>query len=272
MPRRIQSPSSINLYKQCPRRYFYRYILKYPTKPNIHCTRGNIVHSSLEKFFDLSPETIDPLSLKKELASYLKRIFDAYWRKSKKELSSLHLSEDELLFYYNDSIEMLANWLNHFFKDLDKEMKSQDFITAWKKLMPHAREQEFKDLDLGVRGFIDAIHKQGEHITIIDYKTSKKAVITPEYRLQLGIYALLYQKQKGVLPNKVGIWFLKHKPEIVELTEDMLKNAKFEIEQIHFATESSDIKDYPRNITPLCKYSTGQCDFLDICKPFQNNN
>ena len=31
-------------------------------------------------------------------------------------------------------------------------------------------------------------------------------------------------------------------------------------------TEKKD--DYQKNITPLCKWSTGQCDFYTVCKPF----
>ena len=49
----MQSPSSINTYKQCPRKHFYQYILNLPTKPSIYLIRGSIVHEVLEKFFDI---------------------------------------------------------------------------------------------------------------------------------------------------------------------------------------------------------------------------
>jgi hypothetical protein len=40
----------------------------------------------------------------------------------------------------------------------------------------------------------------------------------------------------------------------------------FEIEQIHAATEDADsLMQYPKKQSPLCKYSTGQCDFYEIC-------
>ena len=45
-------------------------------------------------------------------------------------------------------------------------------------------------------------------------------------------------------------------------------DAMFEIEQIHMHTEmTEDIIDYERNVTPLCKWRTGQCDFYEVCKP-----
>ena len=49
---RIQSPSSINTHKQCPRKYWYSYVARLPSKPSIHLVRGTIVHAVLEKFFD----------------------------------------------------------------------------------------------------------------------------------------------------------------------------------------------------------------------------
>ena len=52
MAKRVESPSSINTFKQCKRKYYYQYIEKLPTLPNIHQVRGNIAHSVLEDFFD----------------------------------------------------------------------------------------------------------------------------------------------------------------------------------------------------------------------------
>jgi len=270
MPKRVQSPSSINLYKQCPRRYFYSYILKYPTKPNIYCIRGNIVHTALERFFDIESEKVDPLNMKKELALHLKKEFSSAWSAKRRELLKLGLSPDELQFYHDDSVQQLANWLNHQFDALDREMKSSDFFVAWSKIKPHAREVLYKDMDLSVRGYVDAIFKDDEQVTVIDYKTSKKFDITPEYRLQLGIYALMYERKHGSAPQKAGIWFLKDRLRTIDVTEDLIRDARFEIEQIHFATESSEIGDYPKKQGPLCKYSTGQCDFFDVCRPFTN--
>jgi ATP-dependent helicase/DNAse subunit B len=267
MAKRLQSPSSINTFKQCPRKYFYQYKLKYPTKDNIHCARGNIVHEALEKFFGIDMGSIDKSKYKQEFSFYLKNLFDACWKNSAKRLQKTGLADDQLSFYYNDSTQMLANWLNHFFDDLDKEMSDNVSLTAaFDKLKPIALEQEFRDPDLMVRGFIDVIHQEDQDIIVLDYKTSKKDDMKPEYILQLGIYALLYEKKHGKYPKKVGIWFLKHKLTTIDVTPKLIKDALFEIEQVHFATESDSIADYRKQVSGLCKYSTGQCDFYDICQ------
>ena len=53
MAKRVESPSSINTFLQCNRKYYYQYIEKLPTKPSIHTVRGNIAHSTLENFYAL---------------------------------------------------------------------------------------------------------------------------------------------------------------------------------------------------------------------------
>ena len=267
MPKRVQSPSSINTYKQCPRKYFYQYIVKYPTKENIHTVRGNIVHDTLEKFFNIDISTINSDRFKQDMSFYLKNLFDACWSAANTRLHKLGLDENRIRFYHDESMQMLANWLNRLFEDIDREMKTNKLSLeeAFRKLAPDEMEQHFQDSELMVRGYIDAIHKDGEHITVMDYKTSKSDELKPEYLLQLGIYAVLYEKKHGRYPDRVGLWFLKHGPKILDVTPKLIKDAEFEIEQIHFATESDSIRDYPKKESGLCKWSTGQCDFYDIC-------
>jgi len=162
---------------------------------------------------------------------------------------------------------MLANWLNHQFADIDKVMKEKNcsFREAFSHISPTSVEKQYKDSELMVRGFIDAVHTEGDEVTLIDYKTSKSSEMRPEYMLQLGIYAVLYEKEHGKYPKKVGLWFLKDTKKEVDVTPKLVKDALFEIEQIHYATESTSISDYPKKKSPLCKYSTGQCDFYNIC-------
>jgi len=266
MPKRVQSPSSINTFKQCPRKYFYQYILKYPTKENIHTIRGNIVHTALEKFFDIDAAKISEDNFKREMSCHIKDQFDTAWKKASTRLHKVGVTDENLTNYYNESTHMLANWLNHFFEDLGAEMKKgMTLHKAFDKIKPVALEKEYKDMDRMVRGFIDVIHHDGEDVILMDYKTSKSSELKNEYLLQLGIYSLLYEKEHGKYPKKVGLWFLKDKPVTIAVTPKLIKDALFEIEQIHFATESDKLNDYPKRESGLCKYSTGQCDFYDIC-------
>jgi len=264
MSKRVQSPSSINTYKQCPRKYYYQYILKLPTKDNIHLVRGNVTHTVLEQFYEIDPSLLTENYIE-ELTYYVKNLFNAHWTKAYPKIIKMGLTEEQIVFYYQETIMMLANWLNHILQKLRKEMETKPIEEAFRSIKPAAIEQEFSSNELMVRGFVDYIEEDGNDIKIMDYKTSKKFELTPEYKLQLAIYALLYDKKYGKRPTKAGIWFLKHGEILIDVNEELVKLAKFEIEQIHLATESDSIVDYPKHESPLCRYSTGQCDFYETC-------
>jgi len=266
MAKRVQSPSSINLYKQCPRRYFYQYILKLPTKSNIHLLRGNILHETLEKFYSVDIKDIDENNYVEEFTNYLKNLFDALWSRNRERIIKLGLTEDQLVFYYEESIMMLANWLNHFFIKIRKRLDTKkSFREVFEGLKPKVIEEEMKSEQYKIHGFIDYIEETDGEVKVMDYKTSKSPHMTPEYKLQLAIYALLYNEKYGKMPNKVGLYLFKHGELTINATKDLLELAKFEIEQIHSSTETDNIEDYPKKEGPLCIYSTGRCDFYDVC-------
>ncbi|MGM5484161.1 MAG: RecB family exonuclease [Nanobdellota archaeon] len=264
--KRKQSASSINMYKQCPRKYYYRYILKMPDPPTIHTVRGNIVHSALEHFFKINPNEIN--NYEKELKKHADKLLDKFWIKNKSELKKLGMDHIELNEFYSDSRQMMNNWVARF----NQKIKDTglEFPKAFHEIKPVA-EEYLESKNYYVRGYIDAIHKKGENIKIVDYKTSRKDIITPEYSLQAGIYALLVQEVKGYAPEIVAFDFLKGEEKEITVDEELIKNAKFEIENIHASTESDRMEDYPKKPSGLCKWSnergSGQCPFYDICKP-----
>lgn len=264
--KRMQSPSSMNTYYQCPRKYYYIYNLKLATKPSIHLTRGVIAHSCLEHFFMLLPETIGQ-SFEYELNIIINSMLDKFWAKHADELNSLKMPKDELEKYYFETKDMINKWFASFIIKLKDtiENKKLTFNQAWNLIKPET-EADYRDEELMVRGYIDAIENVDGEIRLMDYKTSKRPKISPEYKLQLGIYALMYERKHKARPNKVGIYFLKHGEEILEVNDDLINHAKFKLEQIHLETSlSDDIAAYPMNQTPLCKWRTGQCDFYEYC-------
>lgn len=262
---RIQSPSSINTFKQCPRKYFYQYILNLPTRPSIHLIRGNIVHEVLERFFDLDIKSLDGAELEFGMRSFVTAHLLRLWNKNKEKLIALGLPGEELERFLLESQDMLQGFVSIFAKKLRAKAEELGSIEhAFAHLTPSV-EEEIINPDLKVKGFIDAIHTHGDETVIMDYKTSKKDELTPAYRLQLSIYALLYKLKYGKAPAKVGINFLKFGEKMLDVDEALLEEARKEIELVHQLTQTSKIKDYPVNITPLCKWNGGQCDFYDTC-------
>lgn len=262
---RIQSPSSINTYKQCPRKYYYQYIEKLPTKPSIHMTRGSIAHSVLERFFELDITKIPEENAIFVLKVFINDVFKQEWEKQKDELAQLDLDQTLLDYYFYETREMLNKWYQHFIHNLAGEMQNYPFVTAFQRLTPKT-EEEYASMRHGVKGFIDAVFKTDEGAVVLDYKTSKNRHITDAYKLQLALYALLYQEKHGSPPKKAGIFFLKHGAlDMFEITDDTLRLAVIECELIHMNTQSIHQDDYPKKPGPLCKWKTGQCDFYEKC-------
>lgn len=270
MAKRVESPSSINTFKQCSRKYYYHYIAKLPTIPNVHQVRGNIVHSTLENFYDVDVTHFTDENYASNIRGVIQRLFLHYWNTYQKELFGLQLNKDQERFYFEETMLMLLNWANHCIEELQQTMLRRNihFQQAFAELTP-LREQEFRSEKHSVHGFVDAIRYVEEEIQIIDYKTNAGSELKEEIRLQLAIYSLLYSETYGRLPTKVGAFFLRHKIKWMNVDEELLNLARREIQMIHAHTSNgSNIADYPKQIGPLCKWSTGKCDFYDVCRPF----
>lgn len=262
---RIQSPSSISTYLHCPRKYYYIYVKKIKIKPSIHLVRGTIAHSVLEDFFDLPNQIVNELNFFNILKMHIENLFVHYWDKNSGKLNELGLDEKTLQFYFDETLVMLLNWWDIFSKKIEKEIANGNNFQSSFKIMTPVREQHYISQKLSVQGYVDALFKKGDDDIIIDYKTSKRSEITEAYRLQLGIYSILYQEKFGKFPYKVGLFFLKDDEILIKPDESLIVNAIEKINHVHKMTESLKIEDYPMKPGPLCKWRTGCCDFYNKC-------
>jgi len=261
---RVQSPSSINTYKQCPRKYYYKYIEELASLPNVHQIRGKCVHSVLEEFFEIDPSNIKT-NHEFVLKTVIHDLFNKHWKNALQQMEDAGLDRNQLMLYYHESKAMAQAFLENFMFKLENEMQERSFKDAFIRLTP-ITEKEYVSERYGVRGFMDAIHHLDEKIKILDYKTSKKDEMSEEIKLQMAIYSLLYFEKHGVLPDKVGVHFLKFGEKTMNVDKELLRFAKQEITLVHQKTCSTDICDYPRKVSGLCKWYTGKCDYFDICK------
>ncbi len=263
---RMQSPSSINTFKQCPRKYWYRYWARLPGKPSIHLARGKAVHEALEHFFDTDVTNVpdDPEGFFRTMRVVLLEHFKRAWSAHQEEFDQLDLTPEELTGYYDESLRMVGNYFDYFTDKIKYFTRLLPVKEAWEAVRP-TREIEVASRQHGVRGFIDAIHDEAGKTLILDYKTSRKSIISPEYKLQLAIYAMLYT-ERFRMPELVGIYFLKDGVEqLLDVTPEMIEWAKNEVAEVHLQTRSCAVEEYPKKPSPLCKWATGQCDFYEYC-------
>ena len=170
---------------------------------------------------------------------------------------------------FSESLLMLMNWSEKFVKKFQKKLPLYNFDIqkVFASCIPQ-RETEYTSDALKIRGFIDLIEKDNGLVRVMDYKTSKKFDFSQEYMLQLSIYALMYQEKHNSLPHELGIYFLKDTQEFektIKATQELVEYAKKEIEKTHAFTIKQTKEEYPKNPSPLCKWSTGQCDFYELC-------
>jgi len=273
MAQRVESASSINTFKQCKRKYYYQYIVKLPTSSNIHQVRGNIAHSTLESFYDITIQDFNEENYVQKFQEAIQRLFLYHWNLAQPELKKLNLTADQEMFYFEETMLMLMNWCNHFLEQIGKTMKDKQWnvLDSFHYLTP-IREQEYSSEKLFVHGFIDAIHHYGDEVHIIDYKTNNDFEVKESIKFQLALYSLMYHEKHGKLPDKLGVFFLRHKLKLMNVDQEMLEFALRDIATIHEHTgRSEQVADYPQSPGRLCKWGSGKCDFFNECNPFDKN-
>jgi len=233
------SPTSINTYLRCPRKYYLKYIKGLKEKPSIHLIRGKAVHDAIAQFHksemqepkDFEGAKIDLLSL-----------FNHSWISQEEQIEALGLPEKTLNEYYHESAEMLLGWLKrNLANPQNRNLRTQAEV----KLFSQGHR---------VMGVIDAIHSANGKVSLTDYKTGKIDILSQDIKVQMSVYALLYRENFGALPDQIILDFLKfQQAKPFPVTEDFAQYAENICKKIHEKTSSRDEKDYPCKCRGWCE-------------------
>ena len=239
MSQNLLSPTSINAYLRCPRKYYLKYIKGLKERPSIHLIRGKAVHDSLAQFHQTCREKFDTFE---EMKIGLLSLFNQAWIEQEEEIRNLGLPEGVLNEYYYESAEMLIGWLKRHIKAVQNGQTKPETEV---KLFSHTHR---------VMGIIDAIHKQNGKASLTDYMTSKKADLTQDIKIQMAIYALLYQENFGALPESITIDFLKFGNAVpFKVTDEFTHYAIKICKEVHEKTTSTKEEDYPCKCGGWCE-------------------
>ncbi len=249
------SPSSIIVYNQCPRLYYYQYIERKPSFPHIDLIKGSVVHETIREFFTEAPSPTD-MNPKVWTENRLMKAFVITWDAKRDQIQRLNLSDNEIKLHNKECYEMLLNWGQYFITKLQKT--SFPLYEAFIKIKPKT-EAEVTYEEYEIKGLIDSIEHINGETWIIDYKTSSKFEITRENRLQLALYALMYKKNYKIQPDKAGVFFLKERLHLIAVDDQMLEYADKECKNIFEKTQTRNIEDYPQNVGYLCRALSGAC-------------
>ncbi len=268
---RVESPTSILTYTQCPRKYYYRYVQRLGHRPNIHLVVGDVVHSTISAFHNADVRDVPGESLVRILHTHLVEEFRKGWNEKKETLRSLGIGwEDEKVFYQDAWLMLDKFFQHHVNRAVARQYRHNvNLVEAFRRLRPKTETKIFSKKH-GLMGVIDAIFDFDGKLVIIDYKTSKKAEMTDECLTQLALYALLYEESAGRVPDLVGIHFLRHGEMMLRVTPELLALGEDVRRRMQALVSGEDIIIYPQRITGLCKYRTGQCDYYEQCKPWNS--
>lgn len=253
------SPSRAGDFMTCPLLYRFRVIDRLPQRPTPAATRGTVVHSVLERLFDLP-------SGERTLATAAAMVEPEWQRllEAEPELAGLFAAGAAV----DGGPDELAEWLASAHGLLERYFVLEDP----NRLEPAERELRVEtvlDTGLTLRGIVDRLDvaPSGE-VRVVDYKTGKAPAPGFEARamFQMRFYALILWRLHGRVPRLLQLLYLgsgevlRYTPDEADLraTERKLLALWRAIQR---ATETGDWRPSPSR---LCDW----CDYQAICPAF----
>lgn len=237
------SASSMKTYEQCPRKYYFNYIEKVPTKHWEHFDLGNLCHKTLEIFHKeyMNKTDVDKRSLE--------QMMGFGFSLARKDFPDMR---EELLA---DAKGMLLKYLSLIKKEgvpIVKGVETSFTFNVTDNVL--------------IRGFIDRLDiTKDKGYKIVDYKTTKNEKYLDEF--QLLIYGLWLRNNYPDVKNFEGSYvLLRHDSKEKKYKFTMEDVDKVEKKIIKYADMIRDEDSWVPIPTRLCNW----CDFKEIC-PAQKN-
>ena len=243
------SPSRASDFMQCPLLYRFRVIDKLPTPPSPAAARGTLVHSVLERLFDLTAAERTPQAAHDLLPGEWERM----------------VAEDPAL------VAMLTD------EDVTDDVWFQEaarLIDVWftledpQRLEPAERElaveQEIEGLTL--RGYVDRLDVAPDgSMRVVDYKTGRSPAERFEHKslFQMKFYALVLWRMRGEVPKLLQLVYLRN-GEILRYAPDeadLLATQRKVLALWAAIQRAAETADWRPSPGPLCDW----CDFKSLC-------
>lgn len=243
-PRHL-SPSSANLYQQCPRKWRHRYVDRLPDPPGEPALVGTFAHLVLEHLLQL-PEGERSQDAAKKLAR-------VHWPEMEQErdYQALNLSDDQSKAFRWKAWEAIAGlWA----------LENPDETEV------HATEHEVQVDIAGVpfRGIIDRVDVVEKSLVISDYKSGKAPSDRFRHRplKQVLLYAAAVEASFGQRPLGARLLYLGQRTLGVRVTPQNLEQVTTELNTTWSSlTSDCESNDFDTSTGPLCAW----CPFLSEC-------
>ncbi|MEK7388615.1 MAG: PD-(D/E)XK nuclease family protein [Elusimicrobiota bacterium] len=248
------SPSKLGVYKNCPRRYQYRYVDKISrARKTPETVVGVAVHSAFEELYELVSGGKTPSA--QDIQSVYAREFDAGWDQSVLAKDD-RFSKDDWRKVGSDCVELYHRTQSPF---------SQDRTVAVEKRVgfPIAVDgHEYR-----IEGFIDrlALAPDGT-FEIVDYKTAKSLPAQEDVDAdwQLALYEIAVRRE---WPDAKAVrlkWhYVRHGKTLISERDEAARERLHADVAALIGTIKHDHAFEPRP-GPLCDW----CEYRDLCPVF----
>lgn len=246
------SPSRANDFARCPLLFRFRVIDKLPEPPSSAAARGTLVHSVLDKMFDL-PAGERTLQAAQSL-------IDPAWgelQEADPAVASLFTDDGDVRTWLDSAGGLLGTYFT---------------LEDPQRLEPAERESYLEvELDGGplLRGIVDRIDVAPDGaVRVVDYKTGKapRPQFQAEALFQLRFYGLMLWRSRGQVPRRLQLIYLGDgqvlrsdpAPSDLEAAERQVRAVWDEI------LDAGRRGEFRANRTPLCPW----CAHQDVCPQF----
>lgn len=240
------SASSLDTYKQCPRKWKYIYVDDAKSSSTFATVLGNFAHSVLEEFYQWGPEERTE-ELAKEIARY-------EWDK----MVARHRGFASLKLDANDQKRMRIQawksvrglWELEIPADVDVVDVEKEFMIQYE--------------DTWIRGFIDRVEREEGGLQITDYKTGSapKEAYKRDKLIQVELYALALDELYEEPVISAALMYLGKEIVQTEINEIVLRRTRKRLSKaIASMGTSLSTGDFEAKTGPLCAW----CDFLIDC-------
>ncbi len=273
------SPSALNVYRNCPLQYYYRYVLSIRDNDKDveeldTSETGTIIHQILQEIYEQDKgRGLQIETLEKGLENYTTKINEKF--NELPQTGRNHL-------WKTIAIKQIANIINYDL-GLLKDHNNIEIIALEEKI---SVDKEINGMNIKLSGTIDRIDRYDGQTRIIDYKTgdvSEKLTYDESKKItdksfQVLFYAWLYTETSKIDEIQGAIYALRYKNLYKEITlkegntttisQETLNNYYTNcVEKI--ITELLDRETpFKASDKPDCKY----CKMKEYCKKIENNN
>src|SRR4051812_46693344 len=205
-PRRPSlSPSRAADFKTCPLLYRFRTIDRLPERKSLAAVRGTLVHSVLEKLYDLPPAGRTVEAAQELLAPA--------WAELQAEPGVAEMfatAQDDGAETDANAPESVETWLASAGKLVEKYFTLEDPP----RIQPHGRE-ELVEVTLPdgllLRGYVDRLDvAPNGALRVVDYKTGSmpREAFEAKALFQMKFYALVLWRTRGVVASQLKLLYL----------------------------------------------------------------